>query len=578
MTLISGARPIAGSAWLPALVAAVIALFFAVPISSAHEGHDHGPQAGGTEAPSSPRVVATSETYQLVGIVEGEVLVVYLDRAADNAPVTSATVEISIDGKRFKAELQKNGTYEITAPILRAAGSHEVLITLNEGETSDLLVGAVVIPSTSQSQSATASIWARLLATFGRSTPAAVAARGDNRGVASQSRSISTAALLAFGLLVGVALPRRRNFVALAVGLAALLMAASAFAHDGHDHGPDASASSGNSPARRPDGMIFLPKPSQRLLEVRTRKLEPSTLRRSARLTGRIVANPNFSGVVQSTIQGRYQAPPGGVPSLGQRVASGDLLGRVAPSFAAIDASNMSQQLGDIDQQVSLAQAKLARFEPLLKVNAIAKGQVEETRILLDGLLKRRAELLASRVQAEELRAPVDGVIAAVRVVSGQVVSQTDQVFQIVNPSELFVEGLIFDQIDPDAIVEAEAITGSGQTLSLSYVGRSRALQQQYALIQFKITGAVRSLNVGMPVTIIARTGEPVTGLFLPRAAVTQAPNGQPVVFVHKEPELFVLTAVRSEAFDAQSVLVTGGVKSGDQVVVENAPLINQVR
>ena len=81
-----------------------------------------------------------------------------------------------------------------------------------------------------------------------------------------------------------------------------------------------------------------------------------------------------------------------------------------------------------------------------------------------------------------------------------------------------------------------------------------------------------------MPVTIIARTGEPVTGLFLPRAAVTQAPNGQPVVFVHKEPELFVPTAVRSEVFDAQSVLVIGGLKSGDQVVVENAPLINQVR
>ena len=507
-------------------------------------------------------------------------LVIYLDRATDNAPVTTAKMEVAIDGTAVKAEVQKDGTYEITSPLLKAAGSHEVLVTLSEGDVSDLLIGAVTIPAGGQAQVGQTSLIARLLSPFGRLTASSVAAHKDSRGQGSAWRTttLPAAAILAIGLLLGLFLPRQRRIVAFVVGITAVLMAASAFAHEGHDHGPDASGTSGNAPSRRPDGAIFLPKPSQRLLEVRTRRLEPTTQRRSARLTGRIVANPNFSGVVQSTIQGRYQAPPGGVPSLGQRVAAGDLLGRVAPSFASIDASDMTQKLGEIDQQIAVTRAKLSRIEPLLKSNAVARGTVEETQIQLDGLIRRREELLASRIQAEELRAPVEGVIAAVRVVSGQVISQTDQVFQIVNPSKLFVEGLIFDQIDPDAIVEAEAVTANGQTLKLTYVGRSRALQQQYALIQFKVTGAGRSLNVGMPVTIIARTGEPVTGLFLPRAAVTQAPNGQPVVFVHKEPEVFVPTAVRSEVFDAQSVLVSGGIKAGDQIVVENAPLINQVR
>ena len=556
-------------------------LLLAAPIASvAGPGHDHEPPAGGGASPPSPRVVATSERYQFVGIVEGQVLVIYLDRATDNAPVTTATMEVAIDGDTVKAEVQKDGTYEITSPRLKAPGSHEVLVTLSEGDVSDLLIGAVAIPTAAQGQAVQTSLLARLLSPLGRLTGSSVAPPGDARGQGSAwlSSSVPAAALLAIGLLLGMVLPRRRRVVAVVVGISALVMAASAFAHEGHDHGPDASGTSGNAPARRPDGTIFLPKPSQRLLEVRTRRLEPTTQRRSARLTGRIVANPNFSGVVQSTIQGRYQAPPGGVPSLGQRVAAGDLLGRVAPSFASIDASDMTQKLGEIDQQIAVTRAKLSRIEPLLKSNAVSRGTVEETQIQLDGLVRRREELLASRIQAEELRAPVEGVIAAVRVVSGQVISQIDQVFQIVNPSELFVEGLIFDQIDPDAIVEAEAVTANGQTLKLSYVGRSRALQQQYALIQFKVSGAGRSLNVGMPVTIIARTGEPVTGLFVPRAAVTQAPNGQPVVFVHKEPEVFAPTAVRSEVFDAQSVLVSGGIKAGDQIVVENAPLINQVR
>ena len=81
-----------------------------------------------------------------------------------------------------------------------------------------------------------------------------------------------------------------------------------------------------------------------------------------------------------------------------------------------------------------------------------------------------------------------------------------------------------------------------------------------------------------MPVTVIARTGAPVSGLFVPRAALAQAPNGQTVVFEHREPEVFVPRAVRTEPFDGQTVRVTGGIEAGTKIVVRNAPLVNQVR
>ena len=61
--------------------------------------------------------------------------------------------------------------------------------------------------------------------------------------------------------------------------------------------------------------------------------------------------------------------------------------------------------------------------------------------------------------------------------------------------------------------------------------------------------------SVGMPVTVIARTGTPVSGLFVPRAAVVQAPNGQIVVFEHREPEVFMPRPVRTEPFDNEIVL-----------------------
>jgi RND family efflux transporter MFP subunit len=336
--------------------------------------------------------------------------------------------------------------------------------------------------------------------------------------------------------------------------------------------------SSGNSPQRRPDGTIFLPKPSQRLLEVRTAVLKEQKLARTVRLAGRVAANPNFSGVVQATVAGRYEAPIGGVPPLGARVKAGDLLGKVAPAFASIDSSDMTQTLGDIEQKLSIARAKLARQEQLLRSNVVAPALVDETRMEVEGLLKRRTDLLAARVRAEELRAPVDGLIAVSKAMSGQVVSPSDKLFEIIDPARVLVEALLFDQTDPDSINEATAVASASAALQLRLLGRSRALQQQYVLIQFEVLGSPASLSIGTPVTVIARTGQPVSGLIVPRAALAQAPNGQTVVFEHKEPELFVPRPVRTEPFDGDSVLVTAGVEAGMKIVVRNALLVNQVR
>lgn len=566
----AGARARICRATLAALAVTALAAvpWLRLDTARAHEGHEHAadrPAAEGA-ALASPRVVATSESYQFVGIVEGEVLVVYLDRAADNAPVTAATLEVSLNGQSFKAEPQANRTYEVTAPILRQAGPIEVLATIINAGESDLLVGGLLIPSASSVQGSPGyiNVWSRVPKAF---------IEQDTRLVLA-----GIGVCLVVGVVGARAWRRRSASTALLVAFLVLALTAAASAHDGHDHGTDIRASGGNNPQRRPDGAIFLPKPTQRLLDVRTATVKLETATRAVRLAGRVAANPNFSGVVQSTIPGRYEAPASGVPPLGSRVKAGDVMGRVAPSFASIDSSDMAQTLGDIEQKLSIVRAKLARQEQLLRTNVVAPALVDETRMEVEGLLKRRTDLLAARVRSGELRAPVDGIIAATRVVSGQVVTQSDRLFEIVDPARLLVEALVFDQLDPDAVGEASAAAAGEVTVELRYLGRSRALQQQYALMQFEVVASASPLSVGMPVTVVARTGAPMSGLFLPRTALAQAPNGQTVVFEHKEPEVFVPRPVRTEPFDSQTVLVTGGLEAGTKIVVRNSPLVSQVR
>lgn len=549
-------------------VLALLLLFLILPSVStfAHEGHDHGEAARSATSPASPRVVATSEQYQLVGIVEGEVLVIYLDRFSDNAPVTSAALEVTIDDASAKAELQKNGTYEIVSSHLKQAGSHEILVSVMDGANTDLLVGSLGIPtSIRETAGFDHTLWAHLEAHLAHPVKMIGWASGGVLG------------LIGIALLPNV---RRRGLGAVALMLAFVIIGSTAtLAHEGHDHGPPAAGgTNGNAPQRQPDGSIFLPKPTQRLLEVRTRILEPETTTRSIRFSGRIVANPNRSGVVQSTIQGRFIPPPEGVALIGAVVKAGDVLGSVAPSFISKDASDMTQTLGELDQQIALVRTKLARQESLLRSNVVAQAVVDEIRIQLDGYLKRRQELLAARVQPEELRAPVDGVITAVRVVAGQVVSQSDALFTIVDPKRLMVEALVFDQVNGAEIYGAISVTGDNVTSRLRFVGRSRSLQQQYSVLSFEVVDPDSALNVGTPVTITARSGAPVTGIVLPRAAIAQAPNGQMVVFHHKEPEIFEPKPIRFEPFDAGTVLVHAGVQRGDKIVTQGAQLVNQVR
>ena len=66
-----------------------------------------------------------------------------------------------------------------------------------------------------------------------------------------------------------------------------------ALAGDGHDHGDAPPAASGNGPKRQPDGSVFLPKPAQRQIGVRTLPVEPGELPRTHELAGKVVMDPN---------------------------------------------------------------------------------------------------------------------------------------------------------------------------------------------------------------------------------------------------------------------------------------------
>ncbi len=131
---------------LPAalLVAAMLVTVPNLP-GWAGEGHNHGDAAPASVGQALPRFTAESETFELVGVLSGKQITLYLDRFADNSPVRGAQIELEIGGAKFKARpsegRQGEDKYEVVLAEAPKPGVLPVTATITAGNEADLLAG-----------------------------------------------------------------------------------------------------------------------------------------------------------------------------------------------------------------------------------------------------------------------------------------------------------------------------------------------------------------------------------------------------------------------------------------------------
>jgi hypothetical protein len=347
-------------------------------------------------------------------------------------------------------------------------------------------------------------------------------------------------------------------------------------AGDGHDHGDAPAAPSANGPQRQPDGSVFLPKPAQRQLGVRTVATEASDLPRTVELGAKVLMDPNAGGKVQALNAGRIEAGPRGLPNPGQAVRRGELLAYVVPSAAPIERSNQAAQLAELSAAKSLADKRIARLREL--ADTVPRKEIEAAESEAASLAARIAAVGGGLSSREALLAPVSGVIASANVVAGQVVDARELVFEIVDPSRLRIEALAFDAALASNIGGATMAVGD-RRVPLIFVGASRSLREQALPLAFRAQGAaLDQLAVGQPVRVFVQTRDKVKGISVPVAALMKNPANQSVVWVKTAPERFEPRTVTIEPLDGVNAAVTSGLKPGDRVATQGATLINQVR
>jgi membrane fusion protein, heavy metal efflux system len=267
------------------------------------------------------------------------------------------------------------------------------------------LVGKLFLPNRSSS-------------TEGASIPASFYGRASSALQHGAEDHLALLILMLFiGLTVGAACSRLRVLALPIILVASALVftgaARFAWAHEGQDQTGTGVATPGGDLARRlPSGQVFVPKPTQRILDIRTATAKTEKQPKAIVLVGRVITNPNRSGMVQSIEGGRVTAPDHGFPRLGQRVAKGDVLASVERPMPIADRTTISERLGELEQLIAMAETKLKRLRPLAERNAVPQSQVIDAETELEGLFRRRDVLRETRVAPEILRASIDGVVA----------------------------------------------------------------------------------------------------------------------------------------------------------------------
>lgn len=567
---------------------AMRALLLSLLISSAagsalaHEGHAHGDEAP-PPATAAPRAETHSDLFELVAVLGPDArLWIYLERHATNEPLDGATITVAVDGQEVQAARSGEATYVATSPALAVGGSRNLLFSVTAGEEMDLLPATLEVPSVAAPAHANTGIGNTLAALvrepFAWGGALAFLLLGVLLGRLAAPRPIPPMVQEDVPLPARVEEhPARRGPVPLPKRAAAapatlsavllLMLSLSAL---------PALAQPMDAPRRQPDGSVFVPKPTQRLLGVRTAMTERAEAPVAVQIVGQVTPDPNASGRVQAPQGGRIEAPEGGFPTLGSPVQRDQVLAWIVPVLGAQERSSVQASLAELDAQIAIAQSRVQRLSGL--AGSVSAREISEARAELDGLRQRRAAVGSGLNGREPVRAPASGVLSVVNAVAGSIVDAREQLFEVVDPARLWVEAVAFDPALVAEVTGAAAVTTAGQPLRLSFVGRGLALRQQAIPLQFRIDEVPPGLAVGTPVTVTVQTPRRAGGIVLPADAVVRSAEGSQIVFEMPGAERFVPRPVRVQPLDGSRILVTAGLERGTRVVTQAAGLIAQVR
>lgn len=561
MTLINIAKRARG------ILAVLTGLFLLLPATApfAHNGIDHGDDAAAAEIHriSEPRFAERTERTEVVGILSGPRLELFIDAPGSNRPLDFDQVTVEADGNSFTATRIDAGHYRIPANWIRPGTEHNLLLTLTSPDRHDLVATSITTAGTPDTDPAAwrledVAIWA------------------------------SIGLLAAFTLwLIRLGLPGRRysqltfDVVVATAVIAVVAVASGMVPLHTNAEATTSSADTGHEAPRLehrirrlPDGSLYVPKPAQRRLGIETRLPQTAQGHDSIRLVGKVQASPSGSADIVAALNGSLVPPENGFPRPGQKVEKGQLLATLKPTLDPEQRADKESELAYLERDIYLIRKQIDRIKSQDVVRQDNSVQLDIREAELKGFLKRKRALERMFHAEIEVKSPIAGVITEVGITAGENVRQGDSLFQVIDPESLWVEVISYD----DGIIETlagAAIQSQGNSRALEFIGQGSQLRALGTPLFFDIEDPA-GLNAGELVEVDIRHGAEINGIRIADVAVSVDPAGNRVVWAHVEPERFVPRPVADISSTAPgTAFIAGDFDPSVPLVDTGAALLN---
>jgi len=368
--------------------------------------------------------------------------------------------------------------------------------------------------------------------------------------------------------------------------IALLFKLSHVFAHGDEDHGSKKKkeepehTKTGDTTISKSSSGLAVPKELQLHLNITTEKVVERSLGQTLRLIGRVVSDPSGYARLQASQNARVlNDPEYPLPLPCQKVKKDQVVLSLQPTLGKTETSDQKTALYKIESDIVKLRKDVERKEKLGEYGT--KKDLENARIELESVVKQKEEIINKTFKPEYLRSPLDGIVADLHVRPGEIVTSDKTIVEIVDPSTLMVEALLFDSTLSDEIVKgyARLPLNADKTITLELLGVSPKVNKEDQAIHllFKAKETDASIKLDMAIEVIAELKSSKPTLAIPKGAIVEDRTGV-WVFVKINPETFEPRKVRVNRYIDGYAEITDGVNLGEVIVVDGAYLLNQAR
>ncbi|KZN67265.1 efflux RND transporter periplasmic adaptor subunit [Pseudoalteromonas luteoviolacea] len=327
---------------------------------------------------------------------------------------------------------------------------------------------------------------------------------------------------------------------------------------------------------RQADGSVLMPMKHQALLAIKTQFVAETTAQKHISLDAIAKPHPDGYAKIQSSSDGRLDAPEVGIRASGTKVNAGDILGFIRYQDTAYELASQNSELIAIRNQIAQTHRDVSRLKKL--GDLASKQALEQLETELLSLRQQAGALQTGLEKPEVLIAPISGLLINHGVSKGQWVEAGETLFEIISPDQRLIEASTNDTSLSSKLISAKV--NAHPNISLNYIGHSPLLVNGLVHLNFELQNGSENhhLMINQNLSIQVQVNETLKGIVLPENAVVQNQNNLPQVWIKLSAERFLPQLVKYERLQPGLVLITQGLGADNRVVIEGASLLNQVR